>query len=59
MGYLLVVAVFVILVVLGIFALSAAMAGVPGHHCLGEPLPWVGAGWGTGRRRLAWGKQQL
>jgi len=37
----------------------AAIAGVPGHHCLGEPLPWVGSGWGTGRRTLAWGKQKL
>src|SRR5262252_4179360 len=36
----------------------AAMAGVQGRHCLAEPLPWVGAGWGNGRRRLAWGKQK-
>ena len=22
-----------------------------------EPPPWVGSGWGKGRRKLAWGKQ--
>src|SRR5262249_41071330 len=25
----------------------AAMAGVRGRHCLAEPLPWVGSGWGN------------
>jgi hypothetical protein len=35
------------------------MAGVQGRHCLAEPLPWVGSGWGKGRRTLAWGKQKL
>jgi hypothetical protein len=37
----------------------AAMAGVRGRHCLAEPLPWVGSGWGNGRRTLALGKQKL
>src|SRR5262249_44457379 len=27
----------------------AAMAGVQSRHCLAEPLPWVGSGWGNGR----------
>jgi hypothetical protein len=35
------------------------MAGVQGRHCVAEPLPWVGSGWGKGRRMLAWGKQKL
>jgi len=35
------------------------MVSVLGRHRLAEPLPWVGSGWGKGRRRLAWGKQKL
>ena len=37
----------------------AAIAGVRGRHCVAEPLPWVGSGWGNGRRTLAWGTQKL
>jgi hypothetical protein len=37
----------------------AAMAGVQGRHCVGEPLPLVGSGCGKGRRKLVWGKQKL
>ena len=31
----------------------AAIAGVQGRHCLAEPVPLVGSGWGNGRRTLA------
>jgi hypothetical protein len=37
----------------------AAIAGVRGRHCVVEPVPLVGRGWGNGTRRLAWGKQKL
>lgn len=37
----------------------AAMAGVQGRHCVAEPLPLVGSGCGTGRRKLACGRQKL
>jgi len=30
----------------------AAMAGVQSRHCLAEPLPLVGSGWGNGRQTL-------
>ena len=36
----------------------AAMAGVWRCQRLVEPLPLVSAGWGNGRRKLAWGKQK-
>ena len=35
------------------------MAGVRGRQRLAEPLPWVGSGWGNGRRQEACGKQKL
>ena len=41
------------------FVNPAAMAGVRGCHGVAEPLPLVGLGCGTGRRKLVWGKQKL
>jgi hypothetical protein len=37
----------------------AAIAGVWGRHCLAEPVPWVGSGWGSAWRKEAWGRQKL
>jgi hypothetical protein len=35
------------------------MAGGQSRHCVVEPVPLVGTGWGKGWRTLAWGKQKL
>jgi hypothetical protein len=37
----------------------AAIAGVWGRHCLTEPVPWVGSGWGSAWRKEAWARQKL
>jgi len=36
----------------------AAIAGVHGRHCMAEPVPLVGSGWGRGWRKFVWGKQK-
>src|SRR5262245_59087331 len=37
----------------------AAIAGVPGRHCVAVPVPFVGTGCGKGWRTLACGRQKL
>ena len=39
--------------------IALAFAGVRGSHCLAEPVPLVGSGWGSGWRKLPWGRLKL